>query len=88
MFKKYKFSKNPLHYIYALIWLGLFVYFAIYMLSGKMFQPENGKIHIVAILIGWVVEYLGLVVTGILIVLIGVYVSLRTMLVKKEAEGY
>ncbi|WP_324757903.1 hypothetical protein [Sphingobacterium thalpophilum] len=58
------------------------------MLSSKMFQPENGKIHIVAILIGWVVEYLGLVLTGILIVLIGVYVSLRTMLVKKEAEGH
>lgn len=51
--------------------------------SGKMFQPENGKIHIVAVLIAWVVEYLGLTLTSIIVVLCGVYAALRTMLEKK-----
>lgn len=84
MFKNYTFSKNPLHYLYAAIWLAVFVYFAIYLFSGKMFQPENGKIHLVAVLMGWIVEYLGLTFTGILVILIGMYVALRTMLEKKK----
>ncbi|MDR2283760.1 MAG: hypothetical protein LBE37_11150 [Sphingobacterium sp.] len=83
MFKNYTFSKNPLHYVYAAIWLSVFVYFAIYLFTGKMFQPENGKIHIVAVLIAWVVEYLGLTLTSIIVVLCGVYAALRTMLEKK-----
>lgn len=84
MYKNYVFSKNPLHYLYAVIWFSLFIYFAIYLFSGEMFQPQNGKIHLVAILVGWVVEYLGLVLTGIIIILAGMLVAWRTMLVKKE----
>lgn len=84
MYKNYVFSKNPLHYLYAAIWLAVFIYFAIYLFSGEMFQPQNGKIHLVAILVGWVVEYLGLVLTGIIIILAGMLVAWRTMLVKKE----
>lgn len=51
-------SKNPLHYLYGLIWLSLFVVLALYIFSGKLFMPDsNGNIHIVAILIGWIAEY-------------------------------
>ena len=60
MFKNKKLSKNPLHYVYAMIWLVLFGSIAYYVYSGAAFKPENGKIHLVAILIAWVVEYLGL----------------------------
>ncbi|RXK85989.1 hypothetical protein [Filimonas effusa] len=84
MMKKRQFSKNPLHYVYALIWLSLFVAFAVYIFSGKMFLPdENGKISLVAILVGWVAEYLTQVGTGILVVLIGLYVAFKTATEKK-----
>lgn len=77
---KIRYSKNPLHYVYALIWLGIFVVFAVYIFSGKMFMPDaNGKISIVAILIGWVAEYLTQIGTGILVVLIGLFVAFRTI---------
>ncbi|ERJ58035.1 hypothetical protein [Sphingobacterium paucimobilis] len=83
MFKNYTFSKNPMHYVYAAVWLAAFVYLAVFLFSGKMFQPENGKIHIVAILFAWIVEYLGMVLTSVLIVLVGMGVALRTTLEKK-----
>lgn len=87
MLSNYQFSKNPLHYIYALIWLGVFATFAFYLFTGAMFKPENGKIHIVAILIAWVVEYLGLTVTCLIILLLGIYKALRTVMDKKEIES-
>lgn len=87
MLKNYQFSKNPLHYVYALIWLGVFGTFAFYLFSGAMFRPENGKIHIVAILIGWVVQYLGLTLTCLIILLLGIYKALRTVLDKKEIDS-
>lgn len=86
MFKNYVFSKNPLHYVYAAVWLALFIFFAAYLFSGEMFQPQNGKIHLVAILIGWVVEFLGLVFTGIIIIVAGLLVACRTILEKKSAN--
>lgn len=85
MTKKAELSKNPLHYVYALVWLSLFVVLAIYIFSGKMFLPDaNGKISIVAILIGWVAQYLTQVGTGILVILIGLYVVYKTVTVKPE----
>lgn len=84
MMKNRQFSKNPLHYVYALIWLALFVAFAVYIFSGKMFLPdENGKISLVAILVGWVAEYLTQAGTGILVILIGLYVAFMTATEKK-----
>ncbi len=87
MLSKYQFSKNPLHYIYALIWLAVFATFAFYLFTGEMFRPENGKIHIVTILIAWVAQYLGLTLTCLIILFLGVYKALRTVLDKKEIES-
>ncbi len=80
MFKNKKLSKNPLHYVYAMIWLVLFGSIAYYVYSGAAFKPENGKIHLVAILIAWVVEYLGLTITSLLILLYGIYRAMTTVL--------
>ncbi|WON92349.1 hypothetical protein ACLCDV_19920 [Sphingobacterium sp. Lzh-3] len=80
MFKNKKLSKNPLHYVYAMIWLVLFGSIAYYVYSGAAFKPENGKIHLVAILIAWVVEYLGLTITSLLFLLYGIYRAMITVL--------
>ncbi|KFC24348.1 hypothetical protein [Chryseobacterium sp. FH1] len=90
MFKNYELSKNPMDWVYAILWLVIFGAFAIYIISGRMFEPENGKIHIVAILIGWIAEYIGIIGTGLLFFVIGLYKSFRVAFVKKgetiEAE--
>lgn len=86
MFKNYALSKKPLDFVYAVVWLAIFTAFAVYIMSGAMFQPENGKIHIVAILIGWIAEYIGLVGTAVLVFIIGAYIALRIILVKKQSE--
>jgi len=84
---KSKLSTNPLHYVYALVWFGIFAFFAFYVFSGKIFEPDsNGKIHIVAILVAWVVEYLTQVGTGILILLIGLFIASKTVLKSKDKE--
>lgn len=84
MNKKIQFSKNPLHYVYALVWFSVFVVFAVYIFSGKMFMPDaNGKINLVAILVGWVAQYLTQIGTGILVILIGAYVAFRVATEKK-----
>ncbi|WP_313264239.1 hypothetical protein [Sphingobacterium sp.] len=80
MFKNKKLSNNPLHYVYAMIWLVLFGSIAYYVYSGAAFKPENGKIHLVAILIAWVVEYLGLTITSLLFLLYGIYRAMTTVL--------
>ncbi|APU98719.1 MULTISPECIES: hypothetical protein [Sphingobacterium] len=80
MFKNKKLSKNPLHYVYAVIWLVLFGSIAYYVYSGAAFKPENGKIHLLAILIAWVVEYLGLTITSLLFLLYGIYRAMTTVL--------
>jgi len=49
-----------------------------------MFRPENGKIHIVAILIGWAVQYIGLTLTRLIILFLGIFRPLRTILDKKK----
>lgn len=80
MSKKLELSKNPLHYVYAVIWLGVFAIFAFYIFSGKIFQPDaNGKIHLVAILVGWVAEYLTKAGAGILVLLIGLFIAFKTI---------
>ena len=84
MFKDYEFSKKPLDYVYGVIWFMVFTAFAVYIFSGEMFEPKNGKIHLVAILIAWIVEYIGLIATGFLFLLFGIYKALKTVLVKKE----
>jgi len=51
-----------------------------------MFRPDaNGKIHIVAILVAWVAEYLTQIGTSILVLLIGLYISGR-MVIKKAVN--
>lgn len=80
MFKNRKLSKNPLHYVYAIIWILLFGSIAYYVYSGAAFKPENGKIHLVAIVIAWVVEYLGLTITSLLFLLYGIYRAIITVL--------
>jgi hypothetical protein len=80
MFKNKKLSKNPLHYVYAILWIMLFGSIAYYIYSGAAFKPENGKIHLVAILIAWVVEYLGLTITSLLFLLYGIYRAMTTVL--------
>lgn len=84
MLKNYSFSKKILDYVYAVIWFVIFTAFAVYIFSGEMFEPKNGKIHLVAILIAWIVEYIGLIVTGSLFLIFGIYKALKTVLVKKE----
>ena len=84
---KSKLSTNPLHYVYALVWFGVFAYFAFYIFSGQIFQPDDhGKIHIVAIMIAWVVQYLTQVGTGILVLLIGLFVAYKTVLKSKDKD--
>lgn len=84
MFKNYEFSKKILDYVYAVIWFMVFTAFAVYIFSGEMFEPVNGKIHLVAILVAWIVEYIGLIATGSLFFIFGIYKALKTVLVKKE----
>lgn len=85
--KKFELTKNPLNFLYALLWLGIFCFLAYYTASGKMFLPdENGKIFLPAILVGWVVEYIGIVLTTILIVLIGVFVAGRCIFEKNKSN--
>lgn len=84
---KSKLSKNPLHYVYALVWFGVFGYFAFYIFSGQIFQPDdNGKIHIVAIMVAWVAQFLTQVGTGILVLLIGLFVACKTVLKSKDKD--
>lgn len=87
MFKNKKLSKNPLHYVYAVIWLVLFGSIAYYVYSGAAFKPENGKIHLLAILIAWVVEYLGLTITSLLFLLYGIYRAMTTVLADVKADS-
>jgi len=86
MLSKFSFSRNPLRYVYAVIWLAGFAAFAAYILSGKIFEPQNGKIHIAAILVGWIAEYIGLTLTGLLFLLLGVYRAFSTVLIKKKSS--
>lgn len=87
MNKKFTFSKKPLDYVYAAVWLFVFVCFAVYIFNGNMFRPDaNGKIHIVAILVAWVAEYLTQIGTGILVVLIGLYISGKMIIKKAVSE--
>ena len=84
---KSKFSTNPLHYIYALVWFGIFAYFAFYIFSGQIYQPDNnGKINIVAIMIAWLAQFLTQVGTGILVLLIGLFVAYKTVLKSKNKD--
>lgn len=84
MFKNYELSKNPLDFVYAAIWLIAFGAFAIYIASGDMFKVQpNGKIHIVAILIGWIVQYIGLIGTAAIFFLAGVYKAFTVAFDKK-----
>lgn len=77
-------SKKPLDFLYAIIWFGIFAFFAFYIFSGKMFMPDaNNKISIVAILVGWIAEYLTQIGTGILVLLIGAYVAFMVATEKK-----
>lgn len=86
---KTKLSRNPLHYLYAVIWFSLFIAFAAYIFSGKMFLPDaNGNISIVAILVAWVAQYLTQVGAGILVLLIGLYVVYKTITVDKNTTNY
>ena len=85
---KSKLSRNPLHYVYALVWLGIFAYFAFYIFSGQIFRSDaNGKIHIVAIMVAWVAQFLTQVGTGILVLLIGSFVAYKTVLKSKDKEN-
>jgi hypothetical protein len=85
MLKAAKISKNPLHYVYALIWLSLFTALAVYIFTGKAFLPDaNGKISIVAILIAWVAEYLTQTGAGVLVLLIGLFVVYKTITINQK----
>ncbi len=86
MFKNYELSKKPLDFVYAVLWLAIFTAFAVYILSGKMFEPQNGRINVVAILIGWIVEYIGLIGTALLFFAFGLYKALKVVLVKKQTN--
>lgn len=82
---KYRFSNKPLDYVYAIIWVVVFIIFAGYIYSGEMFAPRNGRIHIIAILIAWIAEYLTLVGTAILFVVIGALIGLG-IIYKKDSD--
>ncbi|WP_367210025.1 hypothetical protein [Sphingobacterium sp. R2] len=84
MFKNRRLSKNPLHYIYAVLWIVLFGSIAYYIYSGAAFKPDNGKIHLVAILIAWLVEYLGLTLTSLLFLIYGIYRAMITVFDKEN----
>jgi hypothetical protein len=81
--KNYEFSKKPLDYVYAAVWLIGFAVFAVWTLTGNIFEPSNGKIHIVAILIGWIAEFISLWGAAVLIFLIGLFIALKIILKKK-----
>lgn len=84
---KSKLSTNPLHYVYAVVWFGIFAYFAFFIFSGQIFKPdENGKLHVVAILVAWVVEYLTLIGTCILVLLIGLFAAYKTVLKSDDKD--
>ena len=84
MFKNTRLSKNPLHYAYAVLWIVLFGSIAYYIYSGAAFKPDNGKIHLVAILIAWMVEYLGLKMTSLLFLIYGIYRAMTTVFDKTD----
>lgn len=86
MLKFNKMSKKPLDILYAILWIGIFGAFAVYVYSGKVFEPYNGKIHIVAILIGWVAQYIGLFLTALLLFAIGVYKAFMILFSNKYEE--
>jgi hypothetical protein len=81
-----KMSKKPLDILYAILWIGIFGAVAVYVYSGKVFEPYNGKIHIVAILIGWVAQYIGLFLTALLCFAIGVYKAVMILFSNKYKE--
>ena len=81
-----KMSKKPLDILYAVLWIGIFGALAVYVYSGKVFEPDNGKIHIVAILIGWVAQYIGLFLTALLFFAIGVYKAVMILFSNKYEE--
>lgn len=86
MFKNRRLSKNPIHYVYAVLWIVLFGSIAYYIYSGAAFKPDNGKIHLVAILIAWVVEYLGLTMTSLLFLIYGIYRAMTTVFDKTDVS--
>lgn len=81
-----KMSKKPLDILYAILWIGIFGALAVYIYSGKVFEPYNGKIHIVAILIAWIVQYIGLFFTALLFFAIGVYKAVMILFSNKYEE--
>lgn len=81
-----KMSKKPLDILYAILWIGIFGTLAVYIYSGKVFEPYNGKIHIVAILIGWIAQYIGLFLTALLFFAIGVYKAVMILFSNKYDE--
>lgn len=82
MFKNYKLSDRPVHHIYAFLWLLVFAYFTYLIYSGEIFEAVHGKVHIVAILLAWIVGYIGLTATSLLCFSIGLIVAFKISFVK------
>lgn len=64
-----------LNVLYAVVWFAGFTYFAWLVYSGELFRPEGIRIHVVALMVAWVVEYLGVFLTSLLIFLSGLGVA-------------
>ncbi len=75
-------TKNRL---FGILWVIIFSVLAYYIYSGKLFEPDaNGKINFVAILIAWVVEYIGKLGTALLVFGIGIAIGAKVALSKNK----
>ena len=75
---------KPLNALYAVVWFAAFTYFAWLVYSGELFRPDGNRIHIVAVMVAWVVEYLGVLFTSLLIFVAGLGVSALVLFSKSS----
>jgi hypothetical protein len=73
---------KPLNALYAVVWFAVFAYAAWLVYSGALFEGDPKHLHIVAIGVAWVVEYLGKLLTALIILLAGLGIAARVLFSK------
>jgi hypothetical protein len=71
-----------LHALFAAVWFTAFAYAAWLVYSGRLFEGDPRHLHIVAIGVAWVVEYLGKLATALIILLTGLGIAVRVLFSK------
>lgn len=77
---------KPLNALYAIVWFGVFTYFAWSLYSGEIFQADvNNRTRAGFAIVESIVGYLGVFMSSLIIFLVGVGIS-ALVLFSKDSD--